>query len=366
VGNDPPDHVTIARFRRRHVEDLEGLFTDVLKLCRKAGLLKVGVVSVDGSKIKANASLKANRTDKVIREAVSGLLAEAEQTDVREDLQEQIEGRHDSLPPALRKQGERLAHLQKCRTELQREQDEKARQQDRKLEARKAAEAATGRKAPGPHPNPGVTEVSDDAEVNVTDPESRIMKTRKGWVQGYNAQIVVTKQQIIVAAGVTKDRSDYHQLGPMLELAADNVSRVSDKLKMRHALGDAGYWSEQNIRLGPEGCELLIATSKDSQQKQDVREKASPRGRIPAGLSPRELMERKLLTKRGRSLYRLRGQTVEPVFGQLKEVQGAGQFRMRGLELCQGEWALHAVAHNLRKIQVECVRRGEKGGKWLR
>ncbi|MBF0192833.1 MAG: transposase [Magnetococcales bacterium] len=155
-------------------------------------------------------------------------------------------------------------------------------------------------------------------------------------------------------------------MNPMLALAWANLDLVEEaEPELGVALADAGYWSEGNDRLATVDCELLIATRKDWKQRQAIRDQSAPRGRIPKGLSARERMERKLLTKRGKALYKKRGQTVEPVFGQMKGTQGADEFRMRGLELCDGEWNLHAVAHNLKKLQVECVRRGKKGAKWL-
>ena len=176
---------------------------------------------------------------------------------------------------------------------------------------------------------------TEEAKANTTDPDSRIMKTRQGYVQGYNAQAVVSEEQIIVAVGVTQEANDVQQLEPMLQTMAHTLEAVGIEDRPKASLADAGYWSEANIRAcsWPEMPELLIATTKDWKQRKMLREKGCPRGRIPKGLSPRDRMERKLLTKRGRALYKKRGVLVEPVFGQVKEGQGFRRFMRRGLGL---------------------------------
>jgi len=218
AGNRQPDHATIARFRRDNEKPLALLFTQILRLCRKAGLIRVGVVALDGTKIKANAALDANRT-------------------------------HDSI------------------------------------------EAEVGK-------------MLQEAKANVTDPESRIMKTRSGYVQGYNAQAAVTEDQIIIAAELTDEANDVQQLHPMLTASCDNLKDVGITQRMGNVLADAGYWSEANAkrRRGRPSTELWIATSKDWKQRKRLRELPPPRGRIPNSMSARDLMERKLLTKRGRAL----------------------------------------------------------------
>lgn len=189
------------------------------------------------------------------------------------------------------------------------------------------------------------------------------MKTRRGWVQGYNAQAVVTPDQIILAADVTTDANDVHQLTGMLNQAQANVEAVmGEDAVLGAAVADAGYWSAANAATETEECELFMATKKDRKQRAEGRDAPAPRGRMPKALSPRERMERKLRTKRGRAVYRRRGASVEPVFGQMKDRQGADRFSMRGLDYCRGEWQLDATAHNLRKLHRESVRRAENGG----
>ena len=188
------------------------------------------------------------------------------------------------------------------------------------------------------------------------------MKTRRGWVQGYNAQAVVTTQQIILATEVTTEANDVQQLQPMLTKAQAMVELLlGEDEVLGAAAADAGYWSEENAASQTEECELFIATRQDRKQRAELREAASPRGRMPKGISARQRMQRKLRTKRGRAIYAQRGASVEPVFGQMKDRQGAGQFSMRGLGACQGEWHLHAAVHNLRKLHRDSVRRRAAG-----
>jgi len=175
---------------------------------------------------------------------------------------------------------------------------------------------------------------------------------------------VVTRDQIILAADVTTEANDNHQLTVMLDQAQANVEAVlGEDAVLGAAVADAGYWSEANAASETEECELLIATRKDREQRAALRDAPPPRGRMPKGLTARERMDRKLRTKRGRGLYRQRGRTVEPVFGQMKDRQGARRFSMRGTERCRGEWQLDAAVHNLRKLHRESVRRAEKGGR---
>ena len=189
------------------------------------------------------------------------------------------------------------------------------------------------------------------------------MKTRHGWLQGYNAQIVVTVGQIILAADVTTEANDVRQLTPMLDQAQANVAAVVSKdAELGAAVADAGYWSEANAATETEACELFIATQKDHKQRAALRDAPPPRGRKPKNMTARERMERKLRTKRGRTRYRRRGASVEPVIGQMKDCQGARRFSMRGLERCRGEWLFDAAVHNLRKLHRDSVRRAEKAG----
>jgi hypothetical protein len=224
-------------------------------------------------------------------------------------------------------------------------------ERERKAAERAEKEARTGKKLRGRKPKEPRDNPEDEPKANVTDPESRIMKTRHGHVQAYNAQAVVTVGQIIVAADVTQDCNDVRQLHPMLSKAQENLEAVGAEEKIQTSLSDAGYWSEQNVKNpDPTGPELLIATKKGWKQKKELLEAPVPRGRIPKDISPRERMDRKLRTKRGRKLYRMRGSTVEPIFGQIKEGQGFDRFSRRGLSACDSEFKLQACTHNLLKL----------------
>ena len=232
--------------------------------------------------------------------------------------------------------------------------------QQEKLDARAAAEQAKGKRQRGRKPKPPDAAVEPDTVANVSDPDSGIMKTRRGWVQGYNAQVVVTPEQIILAADLTTQANDVRQLTPMLDQALANVETVmGEEAVLGAAVADAGYWSEANAEAATEECELFIATQKDHKQRAALRQAAPPRGRMRKSMTARERMQRKLRTKRGRALYRQRGASVEPVFGQMKDRQGADRFSMRGLDRCRGEWRLDAAVHNLRKLHRESVRRSK-------
>jgi transposase len=357
VAEHVPDHTVIARFRRRHVDKLEAIFIRVLEMCRDAGLIRLGLVVLDGTKVKANAALEANRSAATIGEQVGRMMAEAETTDTREDRLFGPEGR-DTLPKALARREERLVRLRACQAKLERQAADAAARQQAKIVARAAEEQAAGKRRRGRKPKPANASVDPDRVANPTDPDSGIMKTRHGWIQGYNAQAVVTPRQIILAAELTTEANDVQQLTPMLDLAQAVVELViGEDAVLGAAVADAGYWSEANADSQTEECELFIATRQDRQQRTELRDASPPRGRIPKALSARGRMRRKLRTKRGRAIYRQRGAAVEPVFGQMKDRQGADHFSMRGLAACRGEWHLHAAVHNLRKLYRESVRR---------
>src|SRR5919112_6863 len=325
VGEHVPDHTVIARFRRRHVERLEAVFVRVLEMCRDAGLIRLGLVVLDGTKVKANASLEANRSAATIDQQVARMVAEAESTDRREDRLFGPDGR-ETLPKALARREDRLARLRVCQAKLECQAAAVAARQQAKIDARAAEEQATGKRRRGRKPKPADSSVDPDRVANPTDPESGIMKTRQGWVQGYLAQAVVE-----------------------MVMGEDAV--------LGAAAADAGYWSEDNAASQTAECELFIAARQDHQQRAELRDVPAPRGRMPKRLTARERMQRKLRTKRGRAIYRQRGASVEPVFGQMKERQDAGRFSMRGLVACRGEWHLQAATHNLRKLHRESVRR---------
>src|SRR3954469_5397139 len=243
VGEEVPDHTVIARFRQRHVGEMKGVFLQVLDLCREAGRIRLGLVAVDGTKVKANAALDANRTASTIAEQVSRMLAEAEATDAQEDRQFGAGADGPAMPKGLGRHADRLARLTACQE---------------KIAAREAEEAASGQRKRGRKPKVPDASVDPDRVANPTDPDSGIMKTRRGWLQGYNAQAVVTPEQIILAADVTCEANDVHQLSGMLDQAQANVEAVmGEDALLGAAVADAGYWSEANADSQTEECELF-------------------------------------------------------------------------------------------------------------
>ena len=363
VGHEVPDHTVIARFRQKHAGRMKSVFLQVLELCREAGLIRLGLVALDGTKVKANASLDANRTAGTIEAQIARILAEAATTDAREDREAEAESRGSTMPEGLSRHGARLARLKICQDKLNAKARVDAARQQEKIAAREGEEKATGKRKRGRKPRKPDPKVDPDTVANPTDPDSGIMKTRRGWVQGYNAQAVVTPRQIILAADVTSEANDVNQLTVMLDQAQVNVEAVTgESAVLGAAVADAGYWSQANAARESEECELFIAIRKDRDQRAALRDAPSPRGRIPETMTPRERMERKLRTKRGQAIYRQRGAAVEPVFGQMKDRQGADRFSMRGLERCRGEWQLDAAVHNLRKLHRESAKNTKNYG----
>ena len=365
VGDNIPNHTVIARFRKRHTAEMKVVFLGVLRLCREAGLVQLSLVALDGIKVQGNASLEASRTTANIEAEIAKILAEAEATDAREDSRPAVQ-QGASLPKWLAGKAEHLARLRRCKEKLERQAAAAAARQQAKIDAREAEEQATGKRRRGCKPKAADPSIDPHTNANLTDPDSGIMKTRRGWLQGYNGQIVVTTGQIIVAT----DANDVQQLHPMLAQAQANMVAVvdedeQDSVALGAAMADAGYWLEANVDAETDDCELIIATQKDHKQRAALRDALPPRGRKPKHMTARECMDRKLRTRHGWDRYRRRGASVEPVFGQMKDRQGARHFSMRGLESCRGEWNLNAAVHNMRKLHSDFVRRAEKATKRL-
>jgi len=348
TANQQPDFRTISDFRKDHLSALTKLFVEVLGLCQEAGLVNLGRVALDGRKIAGNASLDQNRDEEWLQEEVRKLLAEAERVDAEEDAKHGKEQRGDELPQGLRTREERRKRLEMALERIEEKKRQAAVKQERKIEERRREEVETGGKKRGrkpKDPEAAALEAAKRKKANVTDPESRILKTRRGWVQGYNGQAVADcKSQVIVAQDLTQEENDVKQLGPMLKRCEEQAGARPGEV-----LADAGYWSEENAKLESEETELFIATTKDWKQRKAMREAPPPRGRIPKGLSARERMERKLLTKRGHEAYKQRGSTIEPVFGQMV-MRGLVRFLLRGSKKARAEWSLWCTTHNLLKL----------------
>jgi len=330
AGNQP-DFRTISDFRKRHEVALSGLFEQVLKVCRESGLVKLGRVALDGTKIKANASkhkamsyARMVEKESELRRQIKEMFRQADAIDREEDRRYGPDRRGDELPEELARRETRLKKIREAKAALEAEACEKA--------------AAEGK-------DPKTAKPPAKAQRNFTDPESKIQKTNDGYIQGYNAQIAVDDTfQVIVAQHVTPAAPDVQQLQPV-------VTSIERTLKTRpqSVLADAGYWSEENVRaLEKKRIEPFIATGRQKHGKRAP----SPRGRPRKDMTLRERMERKLLTARGRKTYSRRKVIVEPVFGQIKQARWFRQFLRRGVQRVRHEWALVCTAHNVLKLRV--------------
>lgn len=363
AADQHPDHDTIAEFRKQHLPVLAGLFTQVLQLCGKAGLIKLGHVAIDGTKLQANASKhkamsygRMEEKEKQLKAEVEKLLAQAAEIDAAEDKLHGKGMRGDELSGELARRESRLKKIAEAKAALEqeaREHAEAAKQAaEEKLEERRKKEEERGKKfggRPAQVLDPEQARPEATAQRNFTDPESRIMPDggRKGsFVQGYNAQIAVdSKAQIIVAAEITQQTNDKQQLVPMLIQVEQNMSARPEAVT-----ADTGYFSENQTtdeRLN--GIDLYVATGKQkhAHPNADVIEPDTP---PVASDSAMEKMKQKLKTETGRAIYKMRKAIVEPVFGQIKATRGIRAFLLRGLEKTQAEWKLICATHNLLKL----------------
>jgi transposase len=352
VHDDAPNFRTISDFRKLHLTELEGLFVQVLRLCQKAGLVKLGHVSLDGTKVKANASRhkamsygRMKEEEKRLRKEIRDLLNRAEATDAEEDERYGPDRRGDELPEELSRRKDRLKKIREARKALENE-------------AKTAAEAERKRREEedrkrGDQPRKGrkrkdVKAVPDDKKQrNFTDPETSIMKANnKGFDQCGNAQAAVDREhQVIVAADVTNEPNDKKQLKPMVEQTKKNVGRGQH---IDAFSADSGYFSEENVTWSErQKLDPYIATGR---LKHNEKVPPHPRGRPPNGLTIKERMARKLRTKKGRETYAQRKWITEPVFGQIKRGMGFTQFLLNGIDKMRSEWRMVCMAHNLRKL----------------
>jgi transposase len=345
VALDAPDFRTISEFRRRHLSALEGLFVQVLHLCERAGLVKLGHVALDGTKIKANASKhKAmsyghmKKREKELEAEVKRWLAAAEAADAAEDKALGAGKRGDELPGWVADREKRLAKIREAKAALEAEAKAEAEARARKEAEAEKQRQAEGRKKPGKKAKPASGEPAAKAQRNFTDPESRIMKSKDGFVQAYNAQAAVDgKAQVIVAHGLSNGQSDQEHLTACLDDIEKNLGR-----RPKQASADAGYCSEANLAaLKERDIEGYIATGRAKHPADSNRAKAGPLT---------QAMQSKLKRAGWRSRYRLRKQIVEPVFGQIKQARGYRQFLLRGIDKVTAEWAMICTAHNLLKL----------------
>ena len=360
-ANQVPDHATIARFRVRHQEALAVLFGQVLGLCAKAGIVDVGVIAVDGTKLAASASDGAIRTYEQI---AAELLVEAGRIDAAED---EIHGaaRGDELPEALRTPNGRRAWLREAKEQLERERAERPepvpRERPERLEtcrrrlaedwraerrANSAYEAyrargvmSDGRRFGGP-PNPYSPPETPDGKLNTTDPDARRMKFGRNFMPAYNAQAVTTESQIIVAAEITTKGGDFEELDPMITAAERELTTAGVDAKPGVVLADAGYWSNDHLdSLRERGIIPIVAadTTRDRPRKTRLG-------------GPYDFMRRVMATKAGGELYSKRQCMVEPIFAQIKTNRRIDRLKRRGRAAARSEWRLIATTHNLLKL----------------
>lgn len=404
-GDVVPDHSTISRFLAEHESAIESVFVDVLRLCVAAGLVSVQTVAIDGTKISSNAALDMNRKAEWIRAEVQRIMGEAVAADAVEATQPLFVS--ESVPEEPASSG-RLGRLEAALAVIEAEDAaDKAEAEARESKARTAAEEGhklRGRKPKDPHAALVRAEIEEHAErvkaqrkaieraarkggarggadkvdvdgdpkvrkateatalaraaaeaapkkarvANITDPESRMMKTRTGFLQGFNCQAAVNENQIVLACTVTQQATDVGQFVPMITATRAMLDAVGVTDPIGVVLADAGYWSEANATV--EGPDRLIATLKDYKQRQAARALGITTGEPPADATPIEAMEHRLRTPEGTEAYSKRSHTVEPVFADDKHNLGHDRFRRRGLNAASAEWALTNIVHNLGKL----------------
>ena len=368
VCDDPPDFRTISDFRKIHQAAFKPLFLEVLRLAGEMGMVKLGNLSTDGTKMGANASRhKAmsygymNKEINRLEAEIEHLLKQAEQIDAEQDA---VLGsrRGDELPDELKRREERLAKIREAKARLEAEARARADEEQRRRDEEQAKREAEGRPRRGKEPAPVDPTPEDKAQTNFTDPEARIMKqSNKGFDYSYNAQAVVDgANQIIVAAEVTVAANDKQQAVPMAEAALDNLTAAGiDRPKGADGApaaipntADAGYFSEEAIKgLEGLGMDPHVAVGRQKHHEEPVPSETTTPS-TEAGV--KEKMKEKLRSATGKVLYAARKQIVEPVFGMIKSARGIRKFLLRGLEKVSAEWQLICLTHNLLKIWRRC------------
>ena len=332
VGRATPDYHTIGEFRQRFTAELKGLFLQVLLLCREAGLVRLGHVSLDGTKLRANASKhkamsygRMEQREAVLAAEIGGWFAQGKREDLAEDAEHGPDDDGWSLPAELKESSRRLEKIREGKARLEAQAREKA--------------VAEGK-------DPASAVVADRAQTNFTDPESRIMHTPDGFQQCYNAQAAVdAESQVVVACEVSAAPPDVQRLRPMLQQLQDNMGQYPAQLS-----ADAGYASEANFAaLNEANIHAVIALRR---YHRDEPPGADPAPRRSSNRWPyRNEMRERLSTAEGKASYKLRKQTVEPVFGQIKSARGFRQFLRRGQVAVESEWSFLCTVHNLLKLQ---------------
>src|SRR5271169_2599258 len=362
VGDDPPDFRTISDFRKIHVAAFRPLFLEVLRLAGELGMVKLGNLSTDGTKMRANASRhKAmsygymNKEIDRLEAEIDQLLKHAEELDAEQDAALGSR-RGDELPDELKRREQRLAKIKEAKARLEAKALAKAEEEQRRRDEEQAKREAEGRQRRGKEPAPVDSNPEEKAQTNFTDPEAKIMKqSNKGFDYSYNAQAVVdSTEQIIVAAEVTSEANDKQQAVPMAQAALDNLNAAGIE-RLRGADGkpvpipntaDSGYFSEKAV----EETEKIGMDPHFAIGRQKHHEAPIPRPATVPEAGAKEKMQEKLRSATGKALYAARKHIVEPVFGQIKSARGVRKFLLRGLEKVSAEWQLICLTHNLLKI----------------
>jgi transposase len=344
AANRHPDHDSICEFRKRHLKALADIFMQTLRLCQEAGLVKLGHVALDGTKVKANASKhkamsygRMKKTKDELEKEIQGLLRTAEAVDKEEDKKYGKSKKGWDLPDELKRKETRLAKIKEAMSALK----EQARQKESEKQKEK-----TNQKQEYTSPLSSV-EPKDSAQRNFTDPDSRIMKVSgtNSFEQCYNGQAVVDdSSQVIVAANLSQNANDMDEVEPILDILEQNLGGIPQKMAITT---DAGYFSETNVMLFEDA---LLNPFMATQKMKHGEVLPQVRGRIPNDMTPKDRMRRKLCTRKGQEIYSKRKSTVEPVFGQIKQAMGLRQFSLRGFENVSAEWQIWCLSHNLLKL----------------
>ena len=347
AANRHPDHDSICEFRKRHLKALAGLFVQILRLCQEAGLVKLGHVALDGTKIKANASKhkamsygRMKKKKEELEKEIDQLLKNAEAVDKEENKKYGKGKKGWDLPDELKRRETRLEKIKDAMGVLEQEARQEAAEKQKEKEAGKETQDSVSQAPP-------VVEPKDSAQRNFTDPDSRIMKqtATKSFEQCYNGQAIVDDfSQVIVAAGLSQCANDMDEVEPILDILEENLDGIPQKMPITT---DAGYFSETNLMLFEDA---LLDPFMATQRMKHGEVLPQVRGRIPNDMTPKDRMRRKLTTKKGQEIYSKRKSTVEPVFGQIKQARGLRQFSLRGYENVSAEWQIWCLTHNLLKM----------------
>jgi transposase len=381
--NSYPDHTTISRFFQKYGSTLGSLFVQILRLMNEAGIVSNNVLAVDGTKIKANASLSANMTYEKLEAAINSRINEILSKDIEEDTLYGSDRSGDEVPDCLRTRDERLRRLRAARQRLDDEQKMQSDEAKEKIQSREEEEIETGRKKRGRKPKPPQKTPAPEKVANTTDPDSSIMKSGTSHIQGYNAQAFANQDGIILAASVTNSAADYNQLDPMMQELFSVAEQTGISLTNIQILADAGYWSYQNylvmvnhpfqflcstcherhvflIRGSPRtlldindicsgnyhSCQAVLAACGDWCFRNLLSDNEIP---TPAVIT-RKIMETRMEPFSMKRKYSRRKIIIEPVFGWIKENRGIRKFQRRGTIQCDNEWKLICITQNIRTV----------------